>query len=286
MVRMWCGLCVLAVCALAQAYDSQWKTNGTLTLSLTQVALRNWAAGGQNTIGISGLLSYRTLYSGAGSRWETTLDVGYGMTKLADLPFRKSDDRFILISTYGLRSPDSLISYAVQLDARTQLTDGFQYPTDSTEKLISTLFAPATVNVGIGGTYAPSNGVSITLMAATGRAVFVLDRRLQDGSLGVDSGKATRLQLGASLNVTVVTELIENVLVNTKLALFAPYESLGSQVVNWNTVLTFRVNKWLSANFALDVAYDPRIILTRDDGTRGPATQVRNVLGIGITVPL
>lgn len=289
MVRTTVVVCSGLVCTFISAFaqtESVWDNKGTATINLTQVALRNWAAGGQNTIGIAGLLTYRALYNGTGSRWETTFDVGYGLTKLGNLPFRKSDDRFILISTYGVRSPDSLIAYAVQLDFRTQLTDGFQYPTDTTSKLISTLFAPATLNLGLGATYTPSRGVSITLMAATGRGVFVLDRRLQDGSLGVDSGKAVRLQLGASLNTTIVTEIIENVLLNTKLAVFAPYDAFTSQVVNWNTVLTFRINKYLSASFALDVAYDPRIILTRDDGTRGPATQLRNVLGIGITIPL
>ncbi|MCX7930138.1 MAG: DUF3078 domain-containing protein [Chlorobi bacterium] len=280
-IVLWCA----ALFAPAHSEPS-WNTKGTATLNLTQVALRNWAAGGQNTIGIAGLLTYRALYTGTGDRWETTLDVGYGLTKLADMPFRKSDDRFILISTYGLRSPDSLISYAAQLDFRTQLTNGFHYPNDSTETLISTLFAPATINLGIGATYTPSQAVSITLMAATGRGVFVLDRRLQNGSLGPDSGKAVRLQLGASLNATIVTELVENVLLNTKLAVFAPYDAFDSQVVNWNTVLTFRINKFMSASFALDVAYDPRIVLSRDDGTRGPATQVRNVLGIGLIFPL
>lgn len=283
--RLFALACIATVLTCAQSEPS-WDNKGTATINLTQVALKNWAAGGQNTIGIAGLLSYRALYNSAGSRWETTLDIGYGLTKLADLPFRKSDDRFILISTYGIRTPDSLIAYAAQLDFRTQLTDGFHYPTDTTPQLISTLFAPATLNLGLGATYTPSRAVSITLMAATGRGIFVLDRRLQNGTLGVDSGKAVRLQIGASLNATIVTEILENVLLNTKLAVFAPYDALTSQVVNWNTVLTFRINKFLSASFALDVAYDPRIILTRDDGTRGPATQLRNVLGIGITIPL
>lgn len=285
MLRLIAVACLVSASSVAQS-ESQWDSKGTATINLTQVALKNWAAGGQNTIGIAGLLSYRALYNGAGNRWETTLDVGYGLTKLADLPFRKSDDRFILISTYGLRTPDSLIAYAAQLDFRTQLTDGFHYPNDTTSQLISTLFAPATLNLGLGATYTPSRAVSVTLMAATGRSVFVLDRRLQNGTLGVDSGKAVRLQIGASLNATIVTEILENVLLNTKLAVFAPYDAFASQVVNWNTVLTFRINKFLSASFALDVAYDPRIILTRDDGTRGPATQLRNVLGIGITLPL
>ncbi|KXB97518.1 MAG: hypothetical protein AA908_06580 [Chlorobi bacterium NICIL-2] len=284
MLRVSIAWCLALSIALSQS--SPWESKGTATLNLTQVALKNWVGGGQNTIGIAGLLSYRALYNDARTRWETTLDVGYGLTKLADAPFRKSDDRFILISTAGLHTPDSLIQYALQLDFRTQLTDGFRYGTNAPDTLTSTLFAPATVNLGLGGTYTPSDGISLTLMAATGRAVLVLDRRLQDGTLGVDSGKAVRVQFGASLNATIVKEIIENVLLNTKLAVFAPYDAFTSQVVNWNTVITFRINKFLSANLALDVAYDPKVIITRDDGTRGPSVQLRNVFGLGITLPL
>lgn len=285
MVRVVVTWSMILSVAIAQS-GSSWDTKGLVTLNLTQVGLKNWVAGGQNTIGVAGLFTYRALYTSEPARWETTLDVGYGLAKLGDAPFRKSDDRFILISTAGIRTPDSLLFYALQLDARTQLTDGFRYGTNAPDTLTSTLFAPATINLGLGGTYTPSNGVSITLMAATGRAVLVLDHRLQNGTLGPDSGKAARFQFGASLNATVVTELVENVLFNSKLAVFAPYDAFTSQIVNWNTVLTFRINKLLSTSLAFDVAYDPRVIITRDDGTRGPSVQLRNVFGLGLTLPL
>lgn len=116
--------------------------------------------------------------------------------------------------------------------------------------------------------------------------MLVLDRRLQDGTLGVDSGKAVRVQFGASLNATIVKEIIENVLLNTKLAVFAPYDAFTSASGQLEYRHTFRINKFLSANLALDVAYDPKVIITRDDGTRGPSVQLRNVFGLGITLPL
>jgi hypothetical protein len=279
-------MCCTAISFVFAEQVSRWDANGSVSLNLTQVALKNWVAGGQNTIGVAGLFTYRTLYNSEKTRWETSLDIGYGLTKIGDAPFRKSDDRFILISTTGIRTPDSLLLYALQLDARTQLTDGFRYGTNAHDTLTSTLFSPATINLGLGSTYTPTKEVTITLMAATARTVLVLDRRLQNGTLGVDSGKAVRFQLGASFNATIIAEIVHNVQLNTKLAVFAPYDAFTSQIVNWNTVVTFRINSFLSASLALDIAYDPRIVITREDGTRGPATQLRNVFGLGITLPL
>lgn len=85
MLRVSIAWCLALSIALSQS--SPWESKGTATLNLTQVALKNWVGGGQNTIGIAGLLSYRALYNDARTRWETTLDVGYGLTKLADAPF-------------------------------------------------------------------------------------------------------------------------------------------------------------------------------------------------------
>ncbi len=41
--------------SFAQDTISFWKKGGNVGLNITQVALSNWAGGGQNTIGITGL---------------------------------------------------------------------------------------------------------------------------------------------------------------------------------------------------------------------------------------
>ena len=113
------------------------------------------------------------------------------------------------------------------------------------------------------------------------RLLIVADKDLQNGSLGTDSGKAIRSDLGAQLNVTFKKDLMTNVGLESKLVVFAPYASFTEQLVNWNTLLTLKVNDYINASFALDVIYDPRVKIVRDDKTVGPATQIRNVIGIG-----
>jgi len=259
-----------------------WKTNGTIGANLTQVSLTNWAGGGQNTIAITGLFNYTFNNKTEVSMWENSLDIGYGMTKLADNDFRKSDDKIIFISKYGYNATEH-ISYAALLDFRTQLDKGYLYnaKADTIDKLISNFLAPANLLVGLGATYKPTEYLTITLAPLANRLLIVADTKLQDGSLGTDSGKAIRSDLGAQFNATLKKELITNVGLESKLVVFAPYAAFTTQLVNWNTLLTLKVNDYINASFALDVIYDPRVVIKRDDGTSGPSTQIRNVIGIG-----
>ncbi|MFM8438108.1 MAG: hypothetical protein ACKOAX_06500, partial [Candidatus Kapaibacterium sp.] len=105
-----------------------------------------------------------------------------------------------------------------------------------------------------------------------------LNRR---GAFGVDSGKTVKSELGTLLNVGFKDEVFTNVVIDSKLSAFGAYAALDRQLVNWNTLVTMKVNSLLLVTLALDVIYDPNASILRDDGTRGPVAQVRDIVGIG-----
>ncbi|MBL7997179.1 MAG: DUF3078 domain-containing protein [Candidatus Kapabacteria bacterium] len=267
-----------------------WTTAGTVGMNFTQVGLSNWAGGGQNTIGLTSLFSATANFNGEQSLWENSLDLGYGLTKLGDQSFRKSDDRIILISKYGYKVNEQL-SYAALLDFRTQFHYGYTYNTDGTIKdTISNLLAPANMQLGLGVTYKPTDFLTITIAPIANRLLIVGDVALRDkpsapnsttGFLGNEIGKTIRSDLGAQMNITFKKDLMTNVNLASTFTSFAPYATITENFVNWNTLLTLKVNDYINASIAVDVVYDPKLQVRRDDGTRGPATQVRNVLGIG-----
>jgi hypothetical protein len=274
--------CISATTLLCQTPDSSaWKRDGTIGINLTQVSLTNWAGGGQNTIAANGLLNLSQVYNLDKTRWETTLDIGYGMTKLAKQDFRKSDDKVILISKFGYKASSNL-SYAALLDFRTQIAEGVEYNSDTVVRRISNILAPANVLVGLGATYVPEDFITITLAPLSNRILIVADDSLNKyRAFGVDSGQTVKFDLGALLNITFKKELMKNVTLESKLSSFAPYHDFTHNLVNWNTLLALKVNDYINANIALDLIYDHYTAIKRDDGTVGPSTQLRNVLGIG-----
>lgn len=82
----------------------------------------------------------------------------------------------------------------------------------------------------------------------------------------------------------------ENVGFISVLELFSNYQDNPENIdVSWENILAFKINKFLSLNFIAHVKYDDNIIFEIDnnkDGIidkRGPRTQFKEILGIGIS---
>jgi len=280
--------CLLLISIAKKAAYSQdqdttkyWSQGGNIGLNFSQVSLSNWAGGGKSTVSITGLTNLFANYKSETSIWDNSLELGYGLTKLEGQEFRKSDDRIMLISKYGLKAND-VLSYSALLDFRTQFTQGYKYLDDGQITLISNFLAPAYVNLGAGLTYRPADWVEIMFAPISNRLVVVLDDTLSNqGAFGVEKGKHIRSDLGMNFNFFLKKELMTNVTFQTRFSIFAPYETLTTAVVTWETLLNLKVNDYITASFATDLLYDEKIAITRDNGTVGPATQFRSVLAIG-----
>lgn len=272
--------------SVAQDTTSFWKKGGNIGLNITQVALSNWAGGGQNTIGITGLTNIFANYAEGKTTWDNSIELGYGMTKLAKQEFRKSDDRILFTSKFGHKAGEQFL-YSALLDFRSQFDKGYKYNKNAagdgdTALIISNLLAPAFVNVGVGMTYKPADYIEILVSPLSNRIILVMDDALsKQGAFGVDPGKNIKSELGAALNIFFKKEILTNVTLQSRLNTFGAYEYLPSLVVTWESLLNMKVNDYITASFAADVFYDERVTVNRDDGTSGPATQFRNVLSIG-----
>jgi hypothetical protein len=62
---------------------------------------------------------------------------------------------------------------------------------------------------------------------------------------------------------------------------FAPYQEFTTMVVNSETTINLKVNSYINAGFSLSLIYDENVNIIRDDGTKGPDTQIKHVLSIG-----
>lgn len=257
---------------------------GTIGLNFMSVGLQNWAGGGNNAISIAGLTGLGLNYISSNMVLNNSLEAGYGVIKLGSESFRKSDDRLIISSKFGYKAADNL-SYSALLDFRTQFDKGFDYnKKDSLGNFayISNFMAPAYLTVGLGMNYKPADYLDLYLSPVSNRVIFVLDDSLSSiGAFGVDKGEKINSELGASLDLLIQKTLIENVDLKSRLNMFAPYEAFTTVVVNWEAGLMFKVNDYINAGFNVNVIYDEKVNITRDDNTKGPSTQIKHVISIG-----
>lgn len=268
-----------------------WKLKSTFGAGFTSVTLSNWAGGGQNSITIRGLVLASADYAMNTFSWDNDLDLGYSVTQVGDEPFRKNDDRFIVTSKAAFKQNDAL-RYTAFLDFRSQIAAGFNYdqrdPRDTNAFLkISNIFAPAYLTTALGLEWTPVKQFRLLASPLSARSILVLDQELADsGAYGVDRGENVKVDVGGLLNATVEWEFVENVTWKSRLNAFCRYSAPDLWVVTVENAILMKVNSFLSVGLLTDLFYDDRVPVVRDNGSTGPATQLRNQLVINFSYTL
>jgi hypothetical protein len=272
-----------------------WKTGGVFGANLAQTSLTNWASGGQSSLSINGIFSAFANYKKGTIAWDNTLDLGYGILKQGKGSIlKKTDDKIDFLSKYGKEAFKNFY-YAALLNLKTQMAAGYNYPNDSVK--ISGFFAPAYLLGALGMDYKPNAYFSAFIAPITGRFTFVKDKVLSDaGAFGVDSGKMVKSEFGGYLRVIYSkndfkNEFLKNISFTTKLDLFSDYlDNPQNIVVNWETLIAMKVNKYISVNFNTQLIYDDLIKIKVDrnndgdlDAIPGPRIQFKEILGVGFS---
>lgn len=267
-----------------------WKKGGVINISTTQTSLTNWAAGGQSSMSISGLLSLFANNKMDKSLWENSLDLGYGTLKQGkNTDWWKTDDKIDFTSKFGLEANEKLY-YAFLLNFKTQMTNGYNYPNDSDK--ISGFMAPGYLLMALGLDYKPNDNFAVFFAPLTLKLTMVTDDDLADaGAFGVDPGDHLKSEFGGYLRLFLKKDVMENITIQTKLDLFSNYLHNPQNIdVSWETLLSMKVNKFISATLSTHLLYDDDIDIavdTNDDDEPdeyGPRVQFKEVLAIGFSL--
>jgi hypothetical protein len=259
-----------------------WKTGGMFNGTVGQTSLSNWAAGGdQFSLNANGLLSLFAFYKKGIHAWDNTIDLELGYVNTTSLGTRKTNDRMDVVSKYGCQLFDKMFLTAL-FNFRSQFTDGYSYPNDTTKLKTSTFLAPAYVITALGMDWKPNNSVSIFLSPITSRWVIVRDDTLSaKGAYGVDTGKTWRNEIGAYLTANINKEVIKNLTYKAKLDLFSNYKHNPQNIdVFMSNLISMNVYKGFSFSIGADFIYDDDQKSFGKD-KNAARLQVRQFIGIG-----
>lgn len=273
-----------------------WKTGGNYNLNIQQVTLSNWAAGGTGSFALNSGTTLFANYKKDSKVWDTQLTINLGFNRQSERDFktRKTNDNFIFVSNYGRQLSEKLY-LTTQLDARTQLLPGYRFskPAGAESEIrtkISDLLSPGYLQSSTGlnyrRTYPDKSRLSVILSPFTGRFTMVMDDSLSRvGAFGVTPGENVRAEAGMSLALGVVDFiLMENVTWKSDLNLFSNYERFGNMVVNFNSLIRMKVNKYISTRIETVIIYDEEVFIRQDDGTTKQAVQLQNLINFGISL--
>lgn len=271
--------------------DTLWKFNGLTSVNFSQMSLSNWAAGGENSVAGNAVINLNANFKSADQKigWNNELLMGFGLLRQGDDPVRKSDDKIDFASKFGYKASKKWF-YSGLLSFRTQFAEGFANPGDENRTRISNFMAPGYINLSLGMDFKPSDNFTMLLAPATGKVTFVLDDGLSAaGSFGVPAGENIRSEFGGYVKIAYTQEILKNVKLNTKIDLFTNYLDNPQYVdVNFDLLLTFKVNEYISTTFISQVIYDYDIkfdVLENGNPTGDTESRIqfKELFGIGLT---
>ncbi len=296
----------LASAAFAQAdkkdtvkKDTVWDIGGIANIAFSQVSLTNWAAGGQNSVGLIAIFSGHANYKKNKINWLNSVDLEYGFQKLDKEPVQKSTDKIEATTNIGYTVFKNTLA-GILVDFKSQFAPGYQYPLNDS-LLLSKFMAPGYLTIAAGLTYKPNDAFTIFLSPATLKYTFVEDQALANiGDFGVTAavydangnlvtpGKEILVQAGAYFKGDYSATVCKGVTLTTDLTLFSNYlKDPQNVVVDWTTLFQLKVNKFLSVTINTELIYDNNILIPiyNSDNIvigKGPRTQFKEVSGLGL----
>lgn len=265
-----------------------WKRGGLLSLNLAQGSLSNWAAGGDNfSLTVNGYFNYFFFYKKDRHSWDNNLDVNLGYVQSTSLGGRKNDDRFDYLSKYGYRM-DSIGKWYLSslFNFRSQFFDGFTY-SNNVGSLASAFLSPAYLILSVGFDYKPTQNLSIFLSPLTSRSTFITNNELAvKGNYGIPAGHHSINEIGTFATVNYNNSIAKNINYKGRIDLFSNYQSHPENIDLFMTNLfSFKINRFFSATYSLDLIYDDNIRLFGPNKT-SPGLQTKSLIGIGFLKPL
>ena len=266
--------------------------HGSYGLNINQLALSNWAAGGENTFAGKAFASFTLLDHKKTFEQKLIGNFAFGIARFASKGIEKQDDKIDL--TYSL-SRNSMTQWNLSsiVTFNTQFANGYKYPNDST--VISTFFAPAYLTLSIGCSYKTKDErFQIYMSPVAGKVTFVMNQEFADkGAFGVKKGyydqdsiwipgEHIAPAIGVNVIINYKRSIGKNITYTTLLNTFYNYIERHDDDrlpidVNWENTVNFMITKYISTILFVHLKYDHNTTFPVYDDIEGVQTVVDNV---------
>jgi len=256
---------------IENAETTAWTRSGTFTFLLNQSAFENWAAGGVSSVSGTVGVNYDINYLKGDWSWDNKIIASFGITKIKEEDVKKTDDRLEWNSVIGKKAKGYWF-YSAFLNFKTQFTDDLDSDTEGPTKFLS----PGYLQIGPGMLWKKSENLKVNIAPATSKLI-VVDKNLtlpDAAYFGVEEGKSTRFEFGASVGAYYKFDLMKNISMENTLNLYSNYlEDPQNVDLDYTMNLVMNINKYISTTLAYQTIYD-------DNAFEG--LQTRQVFGLGV----
>jgi hypothetical protein len=254
-----------------------WAHSVVAGLTLTQVAFKDWAPGGENALAYALGLAGESADNERMTSWSNVYKLAYGQTKLGDQGIRKTNDEIYFESMFIEKLWLQVNPYVAAM-LRTQFAPGFNYDIDGkgTDVQVSKFFDPAYLTESAGAAYKPVPEISTRLGIGLREVVTNTYTQYADDPATLEVEKV-RVQGGMESVTDVNWNFAENMKFTANLALFAPFKTMDQIIVRSDNTVSAKVNSYISVSFNVQLI---------NDRTVSARTQIKQILALGFSYQL
>jgi hypothetical protein len=258
-----------AVPALA---DTSWKHTMIVSANITQISFTDWSQGGENALAYALFLEGKSTYAVDFIEWVNSYKFGYGQARLGSQSIRKTDDKINLESVLTYKIGTYVNPFA-SASLNTQFTEGVMYDAAGHATPVSNFFDPGYLTQTLGAGYQSIPEVKTRLGAAIRETIA---KKYAMAYIG-DSTETVKVEGGVESVTEVAWTVMENVVLNAKLEIFAPIKQFDRMTVRSDNTLSAKVNKYISMNLNVYLLNDPQV---------QARTQIKQTLALGFNFTL
>ena len=269
-----------------------WTNSLAVSLGINNTQLKNWAAGGPNTLTLAANFDAKADYKKDLMSWNNRLQLDYGFLNSSDMEglLQKNNDRIYFESKWAYQTKaDSKLSYTASYDFRSQFTDtpgGYdQDPTTkewSAKAPISGFISPAYTNLALGIQWVPNNWFNINVAPLTGGFTIVNNPALRpnygmkpatfaaDGTTP-ETYKSALFQFGAQIKANVKFAINDTFTVESQATVFTDYLAEPYFRINWDNAIDWQLSKLIKLSFKTWMINDPNVTVVTDETTGATA---------------
>lgn len=247
---------------------TRWKKEFKAGLNLNQSSFTsNWKGGGTNSLGYTMFLNYRANYKGDHNSWDNEIDFQYGMVNSQGLGSRKTLDRIFIDTKYG-HELNKKWDLALSANLLSQFAPGYKYLKSISNLdslvMLSDLFAPAFITVGLGFEYHPVDYFKLRLSPIAPRLTIVKEvtRFINADNptpYGVQPGRTIRMQWVAfQILAEFNKDIAKNINLKWRYILVGDYENLSIDQLYHRLDLNLiaKLGRFVNLNLGTILLYD------------------------------
>lgn len=250
-----------------------WSTSGTVGVNFSQISFENWVQGGESSFTLSGIGNFGLYYRDKVWFQTNRLKIAYGRAKSSTKYY--TTDNELRLENLLIRNIGWKINPYFSNELRTGMANGFDY-SGANEKQITAFFDPGYMSQSLGFIYLKK--VFLYRLGIGLQETFTNKYNFySDDPETPDEVEKFKIETGIESVAELNYEFLKNMIYGSRLRLFSRFNSLDVWDINWDNLITAKINDYFNVSFQLNLIYQ------KDQSLK---TQLKEALQIGFSYVL